>query len=444
MPEYRQLLVSTLTSIAVAQAAAGDRAAAAATFQRATGVAESSRFAPVAAMLATIVIAQAEAGDRSAGMAMLERAVAAANSLVPSRPERASSAFATIAKAQAALGERAAAAAALDQALQAAASIQSAMSRSLSLGDVAKAQIRIGDSAAARATLQEALDASRLEEAPDMHRMALMMIAETQAEAGDAAGAARSLQEARAIAESSHSDSMLQEIAAVQAGIGPGSLLEAFPNALAVALKSRGGGVGAGAAPAAPGGDLDAALATAMLIEDPWKRYNALMAISSPWLAAGDYIALQEPMREALVAAQDMGDSGPAFVVLHNLAMVAVAGGNIDGPLGVAKKLATSGTPPYLAASIAWVQAERGDSAGAAASLQVVLEGSASLRIDLRSQLAYLIALAQANMGDLTTALATVDGIADPAMRTRALIAIAADDPPPELQSFMMANLVGQ
>jgi hypothetical protein len=290
-------------------------------------------------------------------------------------------------------------------------------------------------------------------------------VAEMQRDAGDATAAARTLQEAALATGTSdvaERDRALVHVAAAQAGVrlfaafpngALGGLLEAdrvtLPDALAAAMLSLGAtprtAAGLGAATPPQPWDLDRALDTALSIDDPLVRFAALTFVAAPALGAGDR---PEALPTALVAAEEALLEGegtatpPADFDWANLVLLYVAAGETSGPLAVATKMVQRGGPPYLLACVAWAQAEMGDKAAAESALKDLLAASMDrMAVEIRDGTrAYLAALVQANIGDLTGALASAERIPGLRARTDLLVAIAARKPPPEYLALVVMD----
>jgi hypothetical protein len=135
-----------------------------------------------------LAVAQAKAGDGAAAVATA-RLIAGA--------ETRSSALVEIARQQAALGDPAAREAAALVA-ESAASIVNEYARSRTLADTAAALAGSGDAASATRTLASALNVAMALADPSLRARALVRTAAAQAKAGDAAGTAESVAAARA------------------------------------------------------------------------------------------------------------------------------------------------------------------------------------------------------------------------------------------------------
>lgn len=395
-------------------------------------------------MFSTIAAAQAESGDRSAAAATLQQALATANS-IEDDPAKFSWALTRIAKAQASLGDRSTAGATLLQALAAAKTItEEAESRYVVFLEIAEAQAGIGDLSAAAVTFQEAVDATATATTDaKVHPYLLMNIANLRRQAGDLAGAARTLQQVRIMAESPSGDvdrnPVLSDVTSMQAGARFTDMRypDRFNRALKAALTSLSGADlasgGRGASPRdAPAGDIDAALATTRTIADPRWRLLALEGIAAALVAAGDYPALEAITSEMLTSVTEVDGhaQGRTVLRLYDIVLVQLAAGEIEGALPVARTMQRAGLSASPLVAAAWVQAEMGDLASAKAILREALADRAPGKMDHGTPFVHLVALAQANIGDMAEALSTAGRIADARARAEALIAIATDKPP--------------
>jgi len=184
-------------------------------------------------------------------------------------------------------------------------------------------------------------------------------------------------------------------------------------------------------APDERAGDIDGALATARMIEDPWLHLIALAQIAQPLIAAGEHAALQAPIREALTTVKSLTDGGypRAGGVLFVVAQVQLVAGDIAGARATARMPEAAPFQALTLPLIAWVQAKTGDRAGAEATLREVPTSPELTSPDKDAGLRF-VALVQSSMGDVQAALATAERIEDPGKRVEALVDIAAGRSP--------------
>jgi hypothetical protein len=126
---------------------------------------------------------------------------------------------------------------------------------------------------------------------------------------------------------------------------------------------------------------------------------------------------------------------------LQEFALLLLAMGDLERPLGPAREIVRHGQPPLLLAYMAWAQAKTGDKAAAEATLREVLAAPPSQFDDpLERQVNYLVALTRAKAGDVPEALSAADRLM-PLEKSRVLVAIARDEPPPDFQSLVLMSI---
>lgn len=243
-------------------------------------------------------------------------------------------------------------------------------------------------------------------------------------------------------------DQALTQVAAAQAGIVLGDEFfddmdrnsAAFSNAVSAALQSltsQGEATGTLEPAASLGRNPEAALETIARIDDTNERWRALQFVAASALDAGDHEGLQAPMRA--MAALLKGD-GETFIRVHEFTLLLLVTGEFDESFAIARQLAGRGVPSFLLAYTAWVQAQVSGESAAEATLREIAALPPVRGGDCRDHLNYLVALAQANAGDLSGALSTADRIGYAGEKARALVAIALDQPPPDFQVLLALN----
>ncbi|HTO63123.1 MAG TPA: hypothetical protein VMM15_17890 [Bradyrhizobium sp.] len=436
--------------IAVAQAAAGDLTAADASFRLAVAAIDTTPEPETRAVwLARTAISQQGAGDKAGAAATLIQAFEIAKAATD-HPSRRAALLARLAATQAAMGESAPAAETLREALAAAGQTADMSARYGALREIGLAQFAVNDLAAAKETLQIAAEEALSTESANDRRYMLLGLAAVQRRVSDPIGAARTLEVARSAALSSSGiarDRALSEIAAAQAGFVVDLYSEdffaeverqtkVFSDAVSASL-GRSSAIGSAIRPLAR--DPEAALATIAAMHDTSERWRALEFVVASALSAGDYDGLQAPMRAMAAVLKE--DEHMAPVWAHELILVLLAVGEVERALGAAREFARHGDS-FLLAYVAWAQAQAGDEKAAKSTLREVSVVPPPESQDYQDYLNYLVALAQAKAGDLTVALSTVEQMHYPWAKAKVLVAIVADEPPPDFQALTMMGLL--
>jgi hypothetical protein len=472
---------SSLTDIAAAQAAAGDRAAARATLQDALidiRRMDSGGLREIA--ISKIAATQAKhLGDFDGALATVKG--------IEERG-RAAEALAGIAAAQARAGQSSAAAATLRAALKSAEAISDLGERAEvvasvvvasadagmadSLGAVADSILGSGyrgpklgslsDALAAAGEVDAALAVAKAIDEPDGRNDAMAAIPAALAKQGrvdeafaladeitgsrdrvDAlaslgrvlldraipASAATAFQSARAIADqiagSHERDEALAQIAVAQAR-ADSHHIDDFFSILFSALNAPGkrnhtdrDDLGEEQPPTSA--DVEAAVATAHAINHAEERLGILALIATPLLRTGDSEALRIPIREALATA--VAASPDADFAIGYIALVQVAARDSAGAVITARRIQEPRDRAQFLAIVAWAQASLGALIAAEATLHEAL--SVPQEVEHQGELLDFVALVQAQSSNIDQALATSDQITNPSRRAMVLVAIA-------------------
>ena len=275
-------------------------------------------------------------------------------------------------------------------------------SRAISFCSIAEAQAKAGDAGGAAHSIRQALTiAQQIREDAD-RLYVLNYIAEAQAETGDSEGAANSVKQLLARSDDIRVDwtekSPLIQVTATQARLG--DFHGAFSTALRIKDDDQRDWAFKGiSATQARLGDLHGAFSTALRIKDDNHRAWAFKGIAEAQVEAGDAAGTARSMRQALAAAAQFNE-GEADYLLRNLGKTQARLGDFRGALATAQRI-EKGAYDYahLMIRIAVAQADAGDAAGAAHSIQRALTSVQRIKDDDR-RLSALQQIAQAQISN--------------------------------------------
>jgi len=351
----------------------------------------------------------------------------------------------TIAKAQAQVGDT-------NAALTTAQGIKAPLDRPLAYREIAKAQVKLGDLNGAIATLP-------LVERPEYMASTLASIAEAQAKKGDKVGAQATFEKALAMARQlpigQNRNSVLWIIAEAQAKVGDINSASVTAEEIG-SVETTESGRAEIAKARAKLGDLNGALATLQRVGDPHFMASVLAAIAEAQAKTGDTRGAQDTFTKAFAvvryihpdlrdlslydiakAQANAGDTQAAIttvyrmkdplffrqmMTLNYIGTVQIERGDIKGALAHAWQYGNIN----LLADIAKAQSKAGDKGGAQATLTKLLPliWKTDYPEDRWRHLPP-IAKAQAETGDVESALAIASRINLAPYRTSVLIAIA-------------------
>ena len=325
--------VTALTSIARAQAKAGDTNRAGRSISEALTAARKIGDASRRALaLRSIAEAQIEVGDAQGAAWSIPEALTAAWSITKANDRAAE--LGRIAKLQVEAGDRRSAAESISEAMAVARSIEDAYNRASALSRIARLQVETGDRRSAPKTISEAM--TSVQDVKDVfHRvLAVTSIAVAQTKVGDARGASRSFSEALTNARSPAGKGMrifyIGIVAQQQAWAGDArgaarSISEALTNARSDPdAESRNGSFKYLAQIQASTGDIQGALASVRSIGNGFDHTEALSAIARAQVKAGH-------IQDALITAQDIADSSGRAAVFGDIARVQMEAGDARG-----------------------------------------------------------------------------------------------------------------
>jgi tetratricopeptide (TPR) repeat protein len=298
----------SLSAIAAAQAKAGDKAAAEATFREALQIAKqpSAKFSS----LGRVAIAQAEA-------AMISNAIELASSLPDSswKPE----VFRNIAASQAKTGD-------LSGALETVARLGD-WEKTRGLSGIALAQARAGDYDGAMRTFQQAIQLAA-SEGVLLQEIAKAQREAARAEAGDLVGA---LEMAVAVQDDPRQSVILEAIAVARANAGY----------------------------------VPRALQTAASLKSDFIKSRALSAIASAQIKAGDKAAADTTLRQALLSAKPIKGAHAKSIALGRVAIAMAEAEKVSQALKLAADLPDNYMKADVLGTIAVAQAKAGNMSSA-------------------------------------------------------------------------------
>ena len=280
-------------SIAEAQMEVGDAQGAAWSIPEALTAAWSiSKAGDRARELGHIAKLQMDAGDRRSATQSISEAMAIARSIEDAYYR--ASAFSRIAVLQVETGDRRSALRTISDAMTSVQNIKDAFSSVLALTSIAVAQTKVGDTRGAARSISEALTNARSLAGAGMRVTLVGIVAQKQAWLGDTRGAARSISEALTIARS-----------------------EQFTDVRNISFKYL-------AQIQANTGDIQGALASVRSIGNGFDHTEALSAIARAQVKAGH-------IQDALMTAQDIADSSVRTAVFGDIARVQMEAGDARG-----------------------------------------------------------------------------------------------------------------
>ena len=285
--------VTALTSIARAQAKAGDTNRAGRSISEALTAARKIGDASRRALaFRSIAEAQMEVGDAQGAAWSIPEALTAAWSITKAG-DRARE-LGHIAKLQMDAGDRRSATQSISEAMAIARSIEDAYYRASAFSRIAVLQVETGDRRSALKTISDAMTSLQNVKDAFSSVLALTSIAVAQTKVGDTRGAARSISEALTIARS-----------------------EQFTDVRNISFKYL-------AQIQANTGDIQGALASVRSIGNGFDHTEALSAIARAQVKAGH-------IQDALMTAQDIADSSVRTAVFGDIARVQMEAGDARG-----------------------------------------------------------------------------------------------------------------
>jgi rhomboid family GlyGly-CTERM serine protease len=378
--------------IATAQAAAGDRAHAARTFELAVQTAVGLRTRTVqyaTGHLTSIARAQAEAGDLVSARSTFGHAIDMAHA-APDPRDRATT-LSRIASEQAKVGQ-------LDDAATAATAIGDPFERASALVDLAMGRIREGDAEGALRTVTTIEDPHRL-------ASALAAVAILQAETGDRAGAATTI--ARALAVATGVPDRDRRTAALEAIARAQTLAGYLPGALGTIGRIPEG-------------------------SHTFRTVGVLTELAVAQWRAGDHGVASATLTRARARAIKLPKSrfkglSPRAIALADVALAAARMGDATRARDILREVPGAVEAVQASLEVAEVRARAGDRAGASLGYDQALTVAMRLPASAgRDAMAAEIALARARAGHgpWDEALATARSIAHAHLRARAMAAV--------------------
>jgi tetratricopeptide (TPR) repeat protein/energy-coupling factor transporter ATP-binding protein EcfA2 len=334
----------------------------------------------------------------------------------------------SIAEAQAAAGQ-------FGEALRTAQKIQGFQSTELSgrvLRSIAEAQAAAGQFAHAMRTAQEIQD-------PSSQGTALISIAQAEAAAGQSTEAARNweaaLRTAQEIQDPSSQAAALSSIARTQATAGqPAEASKNWEAALRTAQKiqdpsSQADALVSIAQALATAGRFADALRTAQKIQGPEHQATTLSSIAQALATAGQFAEAATNWEAALLKAEEIQDQERRADALVSIARTQATAGQPAEALRTAQKIQDLRQQAYALVSIAQAEAAAGRSTEAAKNWEGALRTAQKLEntdhSEVSSSIRSSIAKAQAIAGRFADALRTAQKIQDESIRSSALSSIA-------------------